>query len=144
VEKLLARVKVYWWMFIAGRKRKHEQYAEAFEVLQKVIALEPHRALALLRTGFCLAKLNRHQEALNSYERALQVAPNYGDAHAYIGLAYYDLGRNRESLESINRAIRMKPGLTDDPYWLSHVGAGQWKCWSVGAVACGFYETNWV
>jgi len=38
VENLLARVKVRWWLFIVGRKRKHEQYAEALEVLHKVIA----------------------------------------------------------------------------------------------------------
>jgi len=41
VENLLARVKVRWWLFIVGRKRKHEQCAEALEVLHKVIAAQP-------------------------------------------------------------------------------------------------------
>lgn len=118
VENLLAKVRVHWWLFIAERRRKHQQYAEALEVLQKVIALHPHRALAFVQAGYCLARLNRHEEALHSYERALQVASNYGEAHAYIGQAYYDLGRKREALESLNRAIRMKPSLKDDPYWL--------------------------
>src|SRR5258705_518067 len=88
VENVLARMKVRWWLFIAGRKRKHEHYAEALKILHKVIAAQPNRALAFLQAGFCLAKLNRYEEALHSYERALQIAPNYGEAHAYIGLAY--------------------------------------------------------
>ena len=87
MENLLARMKVRWWLFIVRRKRKHEQYAEALEVLYKVIAVLPQRALAFVQAGFCLAKLNRHEEALRSYARALEIAPNYGEAHAYIGLA---------------------------------------------------------
>jgi len=45
VENLLAKVKVRWWLLIVRRKRKHEQYAEALEVLHKVIAVQPQRAL---------------------------------------------------------------------------------------------------
>jgi tetratricopeptide (TPR) repeat protein len=88
VENLLATVKVRWWLFIARRKRKHEQYAEALEVLHKVIAVQPQRALAFVQAGHCLAKLNRQGEALRSYARALEIAPNYGEAHAYMGLTY--------------------------------------------------------
>lgn len=125
-------MRVHWWLFIAERKRKHEQYAEALEVLQKVIALQPRRALAFVQAGYCLARLSRHEEALHYYEGALQVASNYGEAHAYIGKAYYELGRKREALESLNRAIRMKPSLKDDPYWLHMWGlmngnVGQWE-----------------
>ena len=93
MENLLARVKVRWWLFIAGRERKNEHYAGALEVLHKVIAVQPQRALAFVQAGYCLAKLNRHGEALHSYARALEIAPNYGEAHAYVGLAYHDLGR---------------------------------------------------
>jgi tetratricopeptide (TPR) repeat protein len=101
VESLLARVKVHWWLFIAGRKRKRQQFAETLGVLQKVIALQPHRAHAFVQAGYCLARLSRHEEALHYYEGALQVASNYGEAHAYIGKAYYDLGRKREALEGL-------------------------------------------
>ncbi|MGC0777812.1 MAG: tetratricopeptide repeat protein, partial [Candidatus Acidiferrum sp.] len=118
MENFLTRVKVRWWLFMVVRKRKNGQYAEALEILHKVIAVQPQRALALLQAGYCLAKLHRHEEALHSYERALQIAPNYGEAHAYMGLAYHELGRNREAVESLNRAVRMKPSLKDDPYWL--------------------------
>src|SRR5580698_8893553 len=34
VENLLARVKVRWWLFLVGRKRKHQQYAEAYWTLR--------------------------------------------------------------------------------------------------------------
>jgi tetratricopeptide (TPR) repeat protein len=125
-------VKIRWWMFIAGRKRKYEQYAEALEVLHKVIAAQPQRALAFVQAGYCLAKLNRHEEAFRSYARALEIAPNYGEAHAYMGITYYDLERYRESLESLNRAIRMQPSLTAQSYWLHMLGlasgrAEQWE-----------------
>jgi hypothetical protein len=60
---LLATVKVRWWLFIARRKRKHEQYAGALEVLYKIIAVQPQRALAFVQAGYCLAKLNRQGEA---------------------------------------------------------------------------------
>ena len=69
-------MKVRWWLFIARRKRKHEQYAEALELLHKVIAVQPQRALAFLQAGYCLAKLNKEEEALRSYARALEIAPN--------------------------------------------------------------------
>ncbi len=125
-------MKVRWWLFIVGRKRKHEQYAEALEVLHKVIAAQPQRALAFVQAEYSLAKLNRHEEASRSYARALEIAPNYGEAHAYMGLTYHDLGLYREALESLNRAIRMKPSLTDDPYCLHMLGltsghAEQWE-----------------
>ncbi len=115
-----------------GRKRKHEQCAEALEVLHKVIAAQPQRALAFVQAEYSLAKLNRHEEASRSYARALEIAPNYGEAHAYMGLTYHDLGLYREALESLNRAIRMKPSLTDDPYCLHMLGltsghAEQWE-----------------
>ena len=132
MENMLARVKVRWWLFIVGRKRKHEQYAEALEVLHKVIAVQPQRALAFVQAGYCLAKLKRQGEALRSYARALEIAPNYGEAHAYMGLTYYDLGRYRETVESLNCAIRMKPRLMNDPYWRHMLGltsrhAEQWE-----------------
>lgn len=132
MENLLATVKVRWWLFIVGRKRKHEQYAEALEVLHKVIVAQPQRALAFVQAGYCLAKLSRHEEAFRSYARALEIAPNYGEAHAYMGITYYDLERYREALESLNRAIRMQPRLTAQPYWLHMLGlasghAEQWN-----------------
>jgi tetratricopeptide (TPR) repeat protein len=132
VGNFLTRVKVRWWLFMVARKRKHEQYAEALEIVHKVIAVQPLRAVAFLQAGYCLGKLHRHEEALHSYERALEIAPNYGEAHAYMALAYYDLGRNREALESLNRATRMKPSVKDDPYWLHMFGlasgnAEQWE-----------------
>jgi tetratricopeptide (TPR) repeat protein len=89
VENLLARAKVRWWLFVVRRKRKQGRYAEALEILHKVIAAQPSRALAFVQAGFCLTKLNRYEEALKSCQRALQLAPNYGDAHAHLGLAYH-------------------------------------------------------
>src|SRR5579863_1352975 len=132
VGNLLARIKVRWWLFIVGRKHKRELYAEALELLHKVIAAQPERALAFAQAGYCLSKLNRHEEALRSYARALEISPNYGEAHAYMGITYYDLERYREALESLNRAIRMQPSLTAQPYWLHMLGlasgrAEQWE-----------------
>jgi tetratricopeptide (TPR) repeat protein len=142
VENLLARVKVRWWLFIVQRRRKHGRYAEALEILHKITAAQPNRALAFLQTGFCLAKLNRLDEALRAYDRVLQITPNYGEAHAYLGLAYHDLGRNQEALEALNRAFRMKPSLGDEPHWLHMLGVDKWEFGRLATVACGFHEIN--
>ena len=85
MNNFLNSLKVRWWLFLVERKRKDEQYAEALQILHKVIAKQPQRALAFVQSGYCLIKLHRPEEALHSCEKALQVAPNYGEAHAYMG-----------------------------------------------------------
>ena len=92
MENLLATVKVRWWLFIARRKRKHEQYAEALEVLHKVIAAQPQRALAFVQAGYCLAKLNRHQglrvltrEHSKSRQIMVKLTPTWGSPIMTLG-----------------------------------------------------------
>jgi len=53
-------MKVRWWLFIVARKCKHERYAGALDVLQKVIVAQPQRAVAFVHLGYCLTKLGRH------------------------------------------------------------------------------------
>ena len=131
VNSWAARLNVKWWLLLVKHERRRGQYAQALVNLQKVIKIQPSRALAFVQAGFCLSKLGRYEEALRMHERALQLAPNYADAHANLGLVYCELGRQREALDSLNRAMRMKPSFRNDFYWVYMLGfiCGKLELW---------------
>jgi tetratricopeptide (TPR) repeat protein len=108
---------------MAAAKRNRERHPEALRFLQKVIAAEPHNALALVKVGHHLTRLGRCEEAIEFFERAPQISPSYSEAHAYLAVAYRQLGRNKEALESLNRGFRIKPELKSQVFWLSQLGS---------------------
>jgi protein O-GlcNAc transferase len=131
VENFLTTIKIKWWLFVATRKRRHGNYDEALEILQKITKARPDSEFAFVLAAACVAKLDRYVEALDFYERALQLAPDYGDAHAHLSLTLRALGRNQEALYSLNGAFRIKPSLMRHEFWLYELGlmAGDCNQW---------------
>jgi tetratricopeptide (TPR) repeat protein len=73
---------------------------------QKVRALAPDYLAAQLRSGDCLLKANRPQEATAAYEAALRLEPN--NPYALLGLARIDLeaGRWEQARPRLEQVVR--------------------------------------
>jgi hypothetical protein len=69
-----------------------EQYTEAIDHLQHVIAAEPQRAEAYNSLGYLFSRQRQPQKAVEYYERALQFQPDYAQAHFNLGMTLLQLG----------------------------------------------------
>jgi tetratricopeptide (TPR) repeat protein len=123
----LTSLKVKWWFSLSARKYQREQYAEALEIVQKVILVCPNSASALVRAGSCLRNLKRYDEAIGYLGRALQTSRNCGEPHAYLSLVLCDLEHYQEAVESLDRAFRIDPKLATAQFWLHQLGFMQGK-----------------
>ncbi|MBI3248889.1 MAG: TIGR03032 family protein [Deltaproteobacteria bacterium] len=72
-----------------------EQYVEAIDHLQHVIATEPQRAEAYNSLGYLFSRQRRPQHAIAQYERAIQLQPDYAQAHFNVGMTLLQLGDYR-------------------------------------------------
>jgi hypothetical protein len=69
-----------------------EQYAEAMDHLQHVVAAEPERAEAYNSLGYLLSRQRQPQKAIAYYEHAIDLQPQYAQAHFNLGMTLLQLG----------------------------------------------------
>jgi hypothetical protein len=69
-----------------------EQYAEAMDHLQHVVAAEPERAEAYNSLGYLLSRQRQPQKAIAYYEQAIELQPQYAQAHFNLGMTLLQLG----------------------------------------------------
>lgn len=84
-----------------------ERYADALDLLGRIVACEPDNADAYTYIGFAHRKLGRYDAALDNYERALALDPLHRGALEYQGEAFLELGdpaAAEANLETLRRA----------------------------------------
>jgi tetratricopeptide (TPR) repeat protein len=69
-----------------------ERYADALDLLGRIVVREPDNADAYNYIGFAHRKLGRHDAALDNYARALALDPLHRGALEYQGEAFLELG----------------------------------------------------
>ena len=69
-----------------------EQYDEAVDWLQQVIAAEPEHAEAYNSLGYCYSRLGQPAQAVSAYEQAVELQPHYAQAHVNLGMTLLQLG----------------------------------------------------
>ncbi len=92
--------------FLAGR------YAEALELFDKVLSINPRHARAYAGRSFSLAQLGRANEGLKATEEAIRLNPYYARGHSAKAVCLHRLRRRLEAQAAYERAIELAP---DDP-----------------------------
>jgi DNA-binding transcriptional MerR regulator len=96
-----------------------EQARAAYE---RVLALEPHHADALVNLGRLLYEQGATEAAIVHYRRALEAAGGDHPIAAFnLGLALEDVGRNRAAADAYSVALAADPAFADACYNLSRV-----------------------
>lgn len=93
---------------------RQKRYETALPYYREVTVKQPDNAFAFYKTGYCLAALNRYQDAVAAYDRAFQIRPDYYAVHANLSQALEKLGQVRAASEYMERAFRNDP-LRNDP-----------------------------
>lgn len=84
-----------------------EQWAEALQETQAILAIEPKNPNALFNLGLILYKLNDTDGAIEALKDAIAVDPKFQKAYRQLGVIYDDLGRFREAVEHYEQAVAL-------------------------------------
>ena len=87
-----------WCVLFRRRDRALEYYA-------RMLALDPHDALALASIGFNYAQLGRLREALGMFDRVAAIKPHDAEAHFDRGFLLQELGDHEGALGAFRRAL---------------------------------------
>jgi tetratricopeptide (TPR) repeat protein len=110
---------------------KADKYQEAFEDLEKSIALEPEtsliRAKAQVDRGRMLQNQNRIGEALAAYDVALKAHPELIDAYRWRGETLFNLKRYAEAVQAFDCYLEKGGPATAKVYQARALARGQAK-----------------
>jgi len=99
---------------------RQKKYDKAEEMFRRVLAADPHSAMALNYLGYMLADRGvRLEEALGYIKQAVQVDPQNGAYLDSLGWAYYKLGQYDLAEENLRRASER---ITNDATIHDHLG----------------------
>jgi tetratricopeptide (TPR) repeat protein len=84
---------------------EHGNYAKALEVIDRAIALDPHRADYHAQRGRCLLPLHRPREAFEAARRSLALDPTDALTLDTIGVVMTRSGAHAEALVPFRRAV---------------------------------------
>ena len=84
--------------------------AEAVELYQKIIELEPDNVVAINNLAWIMCEeQSKHQQALELAQRGLEKAPDYIDLIDTRGVAYYRLGEFNKAVQDLTRCVKLYP-----------------------------------
>ena len=90
-------------------KSPHKSIEQAFNLAQKVLALNESNPLGHNLLGSIHLIKRQHEKAIAACERAVALAPNSISSHAILGNALSAVGRHQEAIPHLKRAIRLSP-----------------------------------
>ncbi len=85
--------------------------AEAAELYQRILRIDPRHADALHRLGIGAHQSGRTEMALELIGRAVERDGNHPGYHVDFGNILLERGRVSEAVESLRRAVQLQPGL---------------------------------
>ena len=88
--------------------------AEALQLVQKALALEPGNTAYLDTLGWVYFRLGRLDEALVEIDRALKAEPDEPEILQHRGDILQKLGRHQEARESWEKALRLDPDRAEE------------------------------
>jgi len=102
---------------------KFEQYAEALQCFDRVLACNDQDANVWHARGDALANLHRYEEALGCFERAIALQSDVAESWIFRSIILIHLERYVEALESCDRALALDPENSES--WLFRASALQ-------------------
>jgi arylsulfatase A-like enzyme/lipopolysaccharide biosynthesis regulator YciM len=86
-----------------------KQYQEAVDILEDVIAGDPHIVDGILQLGNAYSKMKKYEEALKQYYKVLDQKPDYNAAMLNVLNALIRLGRYDKGIEEAKRFLKTFP-----------------------------------
>ena len=88
-------------------------YAEAIDIYQRLIKVDPRHAAALNNLGAALSKLGRFVEAEAYFHQAIRVDADFPDAYSNIGTTLLLKGLYEDAESFLRRALKLNPRLVE-------------------------------
>jgi Flp pilus assembly protein TadD len=86
-----------------------QNYAAAFDTVEKALNMEPTNTSALMLKGQILGAGGRFQEASAVIEQVLQIDPNHAKAWSLRAMALSNMGQHQLALAAIERSLELDP-----------------------------------
>lgn len=86
------------------------QIAQAMDLANQAIALDPTNSEAYILKGIAAAQSNQPEAATEAFGEAVRLDPNSSKAHFNLSVHQYGLGQKMASLESSRKALQADPG----------------------------------
>jgi tetratricopeptide (TPR) repeat protein len=88
---------------------RQSRLAEATDLLEEALRVDPSHALGWVDRGACLRQQGRFADALTALDRAIALDPDRADAWDERGLSLRSLGRLDEAAASLDQAVARDP-----------------------------------
>jgi tetratricopeptide (TPR) repeat protein len=121
-ERVSFEAEVIYWKALVMTRR--QQYAEALELYNQSLALNPDRGETYGWRGIAHYNLKHYQAAIDDYTKAISMNPNDAPSYVNRAVAYYDIGPYKLSYADLNTAGQMKYPLDKD-YFFKVMNAAQ-------------------
>ncbi|HET8887732.1 MAG TPA: tetratricopeptide repeat protein [Candidatus Angelobacter sp.] len=86
-----------------------QQYQQAEEKLQTLVAAQPENPQAWFDLGFAQSHLGKTAEAISAYKKATQLSPKWFEAQQNLGLALAKSGDLTAAASALKIAVTLKP-----------------------------------
>jgi tetratricopeptide (TPR) repeat protein len=83
--------------------------AQAIEIFERLLEIDPRHAIALNNLGAALSKLNLYKDAEKYFRAAIKQRPDFADAYSNLGVGFRSRGNIDESEKSLRSALRSNP-----------------------------------
>jgi len=94
----------------ANELKYRNDYANAIEIYDQVLEIDPQNARAFHSKGNAMDLLGRYEEAISCYESALTCDPNNAETLYNKGVTLCKIGRQSEGVECIERGVSISFG----------------------------------
>ena len=95
--------------FLGWAESDETNFAEAYELGEWVIRLDPRYPNAHFAFGLACMWTRRSERGIASFEEAIKLNPSFAAAHVMLGQMYVYAGRREEAIELVETGIRLSP-----------------------------------
>ena len=95
--------------FLGWAESAEANFAEAFELGQRAVTLDPRYPNAHFALGLVCMWTRRPERGIAAFEEAIKLNPSFAAAHVMLGQMYLYAGRPEEAIDLAEKGIRLSP-----------------------------------
>jgi tetratricopeptide (TPR) repeat protein len=103
----------------ARQAELRQDFTEALEKYDRVIAMDSSIAEVWTNRGLILYQLDRHRDALQSFEKAAKIKPQLVIPQLFRGIEYVRFGEPGRAVAPLETALKLEPPNLEAAYWLA-------------------------
>lgn len=113
--------------FLGWSERAEANFAEAYELGQSAIHLDPHYPNAHYALGLVCMWTQRIERGIAALEEAISLNPSFAAAHVMLGQMYVYVGRREEAIQLAETGIRLSPADPRLDRWLPALAGAHYQ-----------------